>query len=76
MQPGVTDTKTGSTCFTTPTAPQTQLMFSQALASAVQSVVDKFQVRKGLPLNAPQVAADKGNRPTASRRWSPTRPNR
>lgn len=63
VQPGVKDSTTGSICFTTPTAPQTQLMFSQALASAVQSVVDKFQVRKGLLLNAPQVAADKGNRP-------------
>ena len=63
VQPGVTDPKTGETCFTTPTAPQTQFLFGQALASTVQSVVDKFQRRRGLLLNAPQVAFDKGNRP-------------
>jgi mono/diheme cytochrome c family protein len=63
VQPGVTDPKTGVTCFTTPTPARTQLVFGQALASAVQSVVDKFQVRKGLLTTAPQAIADKGNRP-------------
>lgn len=63
LQPGVTDPNTGVTCFTTPTKPVTDLTFGQALASAVQSVVDKFHVDEGTPIKSDQADADKGNRP-------------
>lgn len=63
LQPGVTNPKTGVTCFTTPTKPVTEMTFGQALASAVQFVVDKFHIDEGTPLKSDAADADKGNRP-------------
>lgn len=63
LQPGVTDPNTGVTCFTTPTPAAAQMSFGQALASAVQFVVDKFHADEGTPIKSVEADADKGNRP-------------
>ena len=63
LQPGVTNPATGVTCFTTPTTPATEMTFGQALASAVQFVVDKFHIDEGTPIKSDAAQADKGNRP-------------
>ncbi len=63
LQPGVTDPNTGVTCFTTPTKPTTEMTFGQALASAVQFVVDKFHIDEATPIKSNEADADKGNRP-------------
>lgn len=63
LQPGVTNPATGVTCFTTPTKPATEMSFGQALASAVQFVVDKFHIDEGTPIKSDEADADKGNRP-------------
>jgi len=39
------------------------MTFGQALASAVQFVVDKFHVDEGTPIKSLEAEADKGNRP-------------
>ncbi|MBI1685015.1 di-heme-cytochrome C peroxidase [Caulobacter hibisci] len=63
LQPGVTDPVTGVTCFTNPTPATTELSFGQALASAVQFVVDKFHADRAVPIKSDTAEADKGNRP-------------
>jgi len=63
LQPGVTNPATGVTCFTTPTTPATEMTFGQALASAVQFIVDKFHRDEGTPIKSDAAEGDKGNRP-------------